>query len=250
MGCGAGTARNNQVAVSVKQAQQLPGKLATEPKGSFDLKPSANEDEMKRDFARKYWANSNCMHVMGPDNTRPVVLQAVTGPAKSAAGGDLSGPAISMSVENAAETLAPILPTKEIDEVLAKILKSLSVSVEIDCTMNLDLSPQMMQPLYLILASKSQVRVCTYAFVVSSDPTRQKTDVKGDRPTEKRTPYSCRIVSPNLLEETLEEPSPFHYAGRQVQARTSQQVMESDLDALRSAVARDEWSHLLAVSQG
>merc|ERR1719443_2379922 len=81
-------------------------------------------------------------------------------------------------------------------------MKALTVNIGVDFALHNDLMPTFLQPVFVIVVqSLEDVRVLTYGFVAQTPD-----QVVGDRPDSKRTPFSVRLITDNLLAPHAGEP--------------------------------------------
>jgi hypothetical protein len=77
------------------------------------------------------------------------------------------------------------------------LLRLLTVSVGFKISMQIMGVPIFLQPRFLVLLDKTSIRVATYGFVAS-----ELGDITGNGdPNTKHTKYTCRAMSPNILEK-------------------------------------------------
>eukprot|EP00439_Symbiodinium_sp_Y106_P073249 s1740_g13.t1 len=84
-------------------------------------------------------------------------------------------------------------------------------------------------------------RAATYGFVAE-----MPTQIVGDRPESKRTPFCVRLLSPDLLSAAVDTAKNWEveYSLREIRSATTRQVVESDMEALRKSLSSGRWDDL------
>ena len=112
------------------------------------------------------------------------------------------------------------------------LMKMLSVSVSFKIAMELVGSPIFAQPRFCLWHEKNSIRVILYGFVGNLNDLKSG---NGD-PNSKHTPYVCRAVSSNLLNNNAhrDKYSPQPYVDVEVSETsysTTTEIMENDISA-------------------
>ncbi|CAJ1402015.1 unnamed protein product, partial [Effrenium voratum] len=245
MGCAGCKVR--QVDAAVKEP--LPASLAKAPRGRFGGALPRLE-EGRRDFARIFFADQRKIFFLGPNMTSMMPLQPTGGPS-SAHIGDLNEQVVDKAETLFRESLVKQLeqafggpPKEELLHMLVKrAMAATTVNVGIDFATTMQLMPTFLQPLFLLVVrgdgAAQEARAATYGFVAE-----QPSQILGDRPESKRTPFCVRLLSPNLVSDADTKQWEVEYSLREVRTATIRQAVEADLEALRKSVATGRWDDL------
>jgi len=247
MGCCGGKANGLQVHAPTRK-EPLPPTLAAAPCGSFQS-ALAEGKEGRRDFARIFFASEKKIFFIGRGMSSIRPLQPVGG-ATAASIGDLNEQVTEMAgslfSESLEQQLMQLGDGTAVDPATLELLRSramaaMTVNVGIDFALKMNLVPMYLQPAFVIivLGSPLEARVATFGFVAG-----KPTQVCGDRPESKRTPFCVRLLSPNLLGDTTDWE--VEYNVRELQVSSILQAVELDLPQIRSAAAAGRWDPLIA----
>jgi len=260
MGCGCGKAQAGQVQVAAGVKEPLPASLAAASRGRFQsaLPPSS---EGRRDFARIFFANERKIFLItkGMPSMRP--LQPALGPS-SAHIGDLNEQVVeraeALFTERFVQQLSQAMetaPDPGVMELLChRAMAAMTVNVGFDFAVQMKLMPAFLQPFFLIvvlgdsdcsplLGGQLEARAATYGFVAESP-----TQVAGDRPESKRTPFCVRLLSQDLLtgsEDKVKNNWEVEYSVRTVQSATIQKAVEMEMQSVRDAINASRWELML-----
>lgn len=251
-------ARSHSGGASFSKMDSLPRDLASHPRGIFQshLPPI---DEGRRDFARIFFANERKIFFIGKGmQIRP--LQPTAGPS-SAHIGDFSDAVMDRAEALFGEALfaqlAQVriagghqpLSTEELIKLRSRAVQAMTVNVGIDFALHMKLLPTFLQPFFLIIAMDSplEARAATYGFVAQTP-----TQISGDRPDSKRSPFCVRLLSPDLLapscctEDTAPHGWEVQYHVREVRHSTAtiMQAVEEELQNLKDATRASSWDLL------
>jgi len=244
MGCGCGKAQAGQVQVAAGVKEPLPASLAAASRGRFQsaLPPSS---EGRRDFARIFFANERKIFLItkGMPSMRP--LQVVER-------------AEALFTERFVQQLSQAMetaPDPGVMELLChRAMAAMTVNVGFDFAVQMKLMPAFLQPFFLIvvlgdsdcsplLGGQLEARAATYGFVAESP-----TQVAGDRPESKRTPFCVRLLSQDLLtgsEDKVKNNWEVEYSVRTVQSATIQKAVEMEMQSVRDAINASRWELML-----
>mmetsp|Transcript_46722 Transcript_46722/g.99968 ORF Transcript_46722/g.99968 Transcript_46722/m.99968 type:complete len:254 (-) Transcript_46722:110-871(-) len=248
MGCGGSKAVASQVHAGGKK-EPLPTALKAAPTGRFQssLPPLA---EGRRDFARIFFASERKIFVVakGLPSIRPI--QPTTGPS-SAHIGDMSDVVVERAVALFGESLKSQLSQASdkvrleatlLQQLIDRAIACMTVNVALDFATQMKLLPMFMQPAFLIvlLGEPLEARAATYGFVAE-----KPTQIQGDRPESKRTPFCVRLLSPDLLSNSCDEDAgkkwEVDYSATEVSTASISQAIELDMPKVREAINADRW---------
>eukprot|EP00440_Ansanella_granifera_P002539 gb/GFBE01002760.1/.p1 GENE.gb/GFBE01002760.1/~~gb/GFBE01002760.1/.p1 ORF type:complete len:250 (+),score=43.43 gb/GFBE01002760.1/:1-750(+) len=246
MGCCSSGQVGKQVG-SAARKEPLPSALAKAPQGRFASQPPQWE-EGRRDFARIFFADQRKIFFLGPNMNSIMPLQPTGGPS-SAHIGDLNEQVVDKAVSLFTESLVAQLeqalgatPKQElVDTLVKRAIAAMSVNVGIDFATTMQLMPTFFQPLFLVAVRVDSGNVCearaaTYGFVAE-----KHTQVVGDRPESKRTPFCVRLLSPDLMSNTVEKSWAVEYSMREIRTATIRQAVEADMEKLRKSLCTGRW---------
>jgi hypothetical protein len=231
----------------------LPSSLAAASKGRFQSELPRYE-EIRRDFARIFFADERKIFVVAPGMPSMRPLQPTSAPS-SAHVGDLNENVVERAevlfteclTQNLTQACGGRAPDPEMVERLRiRATAAMTVNVGIDFAMHMKLLPTFLQPFFLIIIMPDlkEARAATFGFVAE-----QPQHIVGDRPESKRTPFCVRLLSPNLLapEEEQEEMRrcwQVDYAIQGVHTSTIKQAVDNEMQLVREAIMKDSWSPL------
>lgn len=231
--------------------EPLPASLSKSPRGRFGGALPRIE-EGRRDFARIFFADQRKIFFLGPNMPSMMPLQPTGGPS-SAHIGDLNEQVVDKAESLFRESLVKHLeqafsgiPKQElVDTLVQRSVAAMTVNVGIDFATTMHLMPTFLQPLFLIVVrgdgSPNEARAATYGFVAE-----MPTQIVGDRPESKRTPFCVRLLSPDLLSAAVDTAKNWEveYSLREIRSATTRQVVESDMEALRKSLSSGRWDDL------
>lgn len=281
MGCGASKSATAGVTEPGRVGprpcpRQMPGQLGKAVCGMWSPKLAAGREvlatmaavpeENRRDFARVIYANKPNLFVLTrASRGGPQPLMLSSGPASSHVG-DLGPEVLEKAVvlfkELLGKAFAPLGEQAEAqvsgqkDALVAELVSRISVNSVLDFVLEMGLLPCLLQPLFLVCVTdkpKLSVRIVQYGFVAGA-----QSDVVGDRPEEKRTPFCVRLVSPDLAavadgngsasgSSSRSPSSSWSYFARHVSVTSVVQAMTEDVSLLRRILQSGDWAPLMDV---
>lgn len=212
----------------------LPGNLGRT--GSITLTASRDDSEALRDFARVWLANGGDLF-LACGGSELITLQrpgsadgtASAGEAAAIAEEEFCGAVHKAVVQHIDEAF----DERKQRDLVRRLMSQMTVDPTIQIVTQHGLLPSVVQPKFVVLVSKQQVRVATYAFIGSP--------VCGDRPNRKWTPFLMRMVTCNLVE--LSSAVDISYAvSSSGSCRSVEERIRAELGLIDAALTAGEWS--------